>query len=200
MQRKCSLHCPDPKAARSKAQICPSPSPGGTEGCLESVRADLTCLSSWCCQFILFHIEFFLGITRDSPPHLLLHTSWRNPLPQLVFCADITWLPRFLPRERMSLFSRLPELPLSLLPWAETTADAFPCPELSLQDEEQGWQPWPCSVAVPWPPKARSVTDSQGDSASRACPGGTQLSVLDGSTNIFPEQGLGCLMVWPWKG
>lgn len=79
MQRKCSLHCPDPKAAWSKAQICPS-ALGGTESCLESVRADLTCLTSWCCQFRLFHTELFLGITRDSPLHLLPHTCWRNPL------------------------------------------------------------------------------------------------------------------------
>lgn len=92
MQRKCSLHCPDPKAARSKAQIS-HPPPGGTEGCLEPLRDDLTCLSGWCCQFRLFHTELFLGITRDSPPCLLPHTSWRNPLLQLVFCADITCCP-----------------------------------------------------------------------------------------------------------
>lgn len=163
MQRKFSLHGPDPEAAQSKAQIC-RPTLGGTETCLKSMRADLTCLSSWCCQVRLFHPELFLGIPWDSPFHLLPRTPWRNPL---VLCADITW---FLPRERMSLFSRLPELPLSLLPWAETAADAFfPCPLLCLEHEEQGWQLWPCSGAVPWPPKARGVTDSRGVGATRPC-------------------------------
>lgn len=112
---------------------------------------------------------------------------------QFVFCADITWLPWFLPRERMLLFSQLPELPLSLLPWAEAAAEAFPCPSLSLEHEEQGWQLWPCSVAVPWPPKC-SVTDIGVSVPAEPAQGSTVPSAgWAGDGNTVPEQGLGCL-------
>lgn len=148
------------------------------------MQADLTCLRSWCCQFRLFHTELFLGITRDSPLHLLPHTSWRNSLCSLFSVLISPGFPGSCPGRECRCSHGCLSSPFPFSHGQRQQQRLFPAHHSPWSTKSRAGSCGPALLLSPGHPNA--VLQTLGCQCQQSLPRGAQSPVLDGQVMGTP--------------
>lgn len=158
------------------------------------MQSDLTGLRSWCCQLRLFHTELFLGITRDSPLHVLPHTSWRNSLCSLFSVLTSPGFPGSCPGRECRCSHGCLSSPFPFSHGQRQQQRLFPAHHSPWSTRSRAVS---CGPAL-WLSPGHSNTECHrhlGYQCQQSLPRGSTVPSAGwgGDGNTFPEQSLGCL-------